>query len=362
MTTDASIERAEVPRLEALDIVRGIAALAVVLFHYSVVMPRFVSGVETIPLVMRYGFYGVHLFFVVSGFVILMSLEHSGPRKFLISRFARLYPVYWLVCGLTFGILTATAVYHYPVRFSDFLINLTMLQDYLKVMPVDGAHWSLAYELGFYIFIFAIFFLGLKRYLPMLPIYMVFGSLLFYFCASYIVHPLHMLLMAHQYAHFFGCGLALYLLRTRGHSWLYWPVLLATPLVQSLYDGWTGLIAGQVIVVLTSVACLARMSAGRKMRPLIWLGSISYALYLIHQMLGYAAIAWLQKAMGWSAWSSTLGTLTGALMLAHVLTYYWERPIAAWLKQRLSGRSGTARRDPGADLPLAPAPWSSEKP
>lgn len=64
---------------------------------------------------MSYGFYGVHLFFVVSGFVILTSLERSGPRKFIISRFVRLYPVYWLVCGLTFGTLTATSIYHYPV-------------------------------------------------------------------------------------------------------------------------------------------------------------------------------------------------------------------------------------------------------
>ncbi len=343
MTIDVAIDRAEVPRLQTIDIVRGIAALAVVLFHYSVVMPRFVIGVETIPPVMRYGFYGVHLFFVVSGFVILMTLEQSGPRKFLISRFARLYPVYWLVCGLTFGIMTGTAVYDYPVSFNEFLINLTMLQDYLRVVPVDGAHWSLAYELGFYIFLFTIFCLRLGGLVPFLPGYMVFGSILFYFAAPYIPHPLHMLMMAHQYAHFFGCGLALYLIRTRGNSWAYWPVLLAVPLVQSLYDGWSGLIAGLVIVFLMVFACLAHVEIGRKVRPLVWLGSISYALYLIHQMLGYAAIAWLQRGMGWSAWSSTSATLIAALLLAHVLTYYWERPVAKWVKFQLGNRwTGTS--------------------
>lgn len=48
MTAGVSIDRSTAPRLESLDIVRGIAALAVVLFHYSVVMPRFVVGVDTI--------------------------------------------------------------------------------------------------------------------------------------------------------------------------------------------------------------------------------------------------------------------------------------------------------------------------
>lgn len=100
-------------------------------------------------------------------------------------------------------------------------------------MPVDGAHWGLAYELGFYLFMFVIFCLGFAKFVSLLAF--VWSS--DHCCSASlrgISHIRCILLMAHQYAHFFGCGLALYLIRTRGHSWLYSPVLFATPLVQAL--------------------------------------------------------------------------------------------------------------------------------
>lgn len=324
-------------RLQTLDIVRGLAALAVVLFHYTMIMPQFVPGVARVPLTNPYGLYGVHLFFIVSGFVILMSLERSTARHFLVSRFTRLYPAYWLACIMTFTIMTLGAFYPYPVTMTDFLVNLTMMQGFVKVGAVDGAYWSLTYELGFYAFLFGVFRLGVKRFVPLLPLYMIAGSVAFYFFAHVIPHPLHLLLMANAYSHLFGCGLALYLLRARGHSWLQWTAVAITPLVQALHDQWVGLFAGIVIVAVMVVASLWRTPIGRWARPLIWLGSISYALYLVHQMLGYAAIAWLQ-AHGWGAWPSMLVTLAGVLIVAHAITHYWERPLAKWMKARLSKR------------------------
>lgn len=114
-------------RLQSLDIVRGFAALAVVLYHYSVMLPHFAPGAQPIPFAFSRGGYGVHLFFVVSGFVILMSLERSTARQFLVSRFTRLYPVYWLACFLTFAVLTLSRSIPYDVTVRTFLVNLTML-------------------------------------------------------------------------------------------------------------------------------------------------------------------------------------------------------------------------------------------
>ena len=339
-------------RLQSLDIMRGLAALAVLLFHYSVVLPRIVPAARPIPLAFSEGGYGVHLFFIVSGFVILMSLERSTASQFLISRFTRLYPVYWLACLTTFAVLTLSHWIDYDVTPGEFLVNLTMLQSYLRVGDVDGVYWSLAYELGFYAFLFAALRLCGPRVVPILPYYMLAGAILFRFAAAYIPHPLHLLLMINPYAELFGCGLSLYLLRTRGFSLAQAAILPAAPLVEALYDGWHGLIVVSLIVAVMSVACLSRWQPGRLARPLIWLGGISYALYLTHQMLGYAVIAQLQ-AMGVGPWASFAIALAAALLLAHALTYYWERPVSAWLKAKLTawaargGALGAVRQLPG---------------
>lgn len=322
-------------RLQSLDVMRGLAVLAVLLFHYSVVLPRFAPGARTIPLSFGEGGYGVHLFFIVSGFVILMSLERSTASQFLISRFTRLYPVYWLACLTTFALLSLSHWIDYDVTPGQFLVNLTMLQSFVRVSDVDGVYWSLAYELGFYAFLFTALRLCGPRIVPFLPWYMLAGAVLFRFAEPYIPHPLHLLLMLHQYAELFGCGLSLYLLRTRGFSLVQAAILPAAPLVEALYDGWHGLIAVGLIVTAMSVACLSRWQPGRLARPLIWLGGISYALYLTHQMLGYAVIGRLQ-ALGVGPWASFAIALGCALLLAHALTYYWERPVSAWMKARLT--------------------------
>src|SRR5690554_5644422 len=84
------------PRLRVLDLLRFGAALAVVLFHLvetSAWGTRF--AFPALSGVTMFGVYGVRLFFVISGFVILMSAWGHSPGRFVISRIARLYPAYW---------------------------------------------------------------------------------------------------------------------------------------------------------------------------------------------------------------------------------------------------------------------------
>src|SRR5262250_3203475 len=75
-------------RLEELDVLRGLAALAVVVFHYSGHATRYFTG---FPFHFTVGLHGVELFFVISGFVIFMTLERTARlRDFAVSRFSRL--------------------------------------------------------------------------------------------------------------------------------------------------------------------------------------------------------------------------------------------------------------------------------
>ena len=87
-------------RLQGLDSLRGLAALAVVLYHYTFgytqVVGKHMPGLD---LIATDGHFGVYLFFIISGFVIFMTLERSAKAiDFSVSRFARLWPPY-LACA-----------------------------------------------------------------------------------------------------------------------------------------------------------------------------------------------------------------------------------------------------------------------
>ena len=102
MTTAAPQAPKRSGRLYELDLLRFIAAFAVLLFHYSfrgyakdhyTVMPYL-----SIAPVTKYGYLGVSLFFLISGFVILMTASSGSTRHFVISRLVRLYPAFWVSC------------------------------------------------------------------------------------------------------------------------------------------------------------------------------------------------------------------------------------------------------------------------
>src|SRR5690348_11798154 len=87
-------------RLAEVDALRGVAVLMVVAFHYTTRLGELFPAAAWGDF--RFGEYGVHLFFVISGFVIIMTLDRSErPADFLVARFSRLYPAYWTAIVLT---------------------------------------------------------------------------------------------------------------------------------------------------------------------------------------------------------------------------------------------------------------------
>ena len=148
-------------RLQELDALRGIAALLVVLFHYSMGRPAKFLGFEL-------GISGVDLFFIISGFVIYMSINKRGNLKgFLIRRFFRLYPVYWLVVSFT----TVLALFNFaqielePITFTRYVSNLTMFQSYLGETDIDGPYWTMIVEVLFYLLITTLILLKVFKHI-----------------------------------------------------------------------------------------------------------------------------------------------------------------------------------------------------
>ncbi|MCD6064168.1 MAG: hypothetical protein K0R82_2079, partial [Flavipsychrobacter sp.] len=143
-------------RIKELDALRGIAAIFVVLFHFTLHRPEAPSGFSL-------GVTGVDLFFIISGFVILMTLEKTGHWKdFVVSRFSRLYPGYWTCVTITAIAIAAHSIYHNKDLGNFgvlYLGNMTMLQKYLRIADMDGPYWTMIVEMLFYMLMLSIFLL-----------------------------------------------------------------------------------------------------------------------------------------------------------------------------------------------------------
>jgi peptidoglycan/LPS O-acetylase OafA/YrhL len=125
-----------------------------VFYHYTFRGYR-VDRLSSMPYpalapVAMYGRLGVKIFFMISGFVILITAASGSMERFFISRIVRLHPCFWVYCTLTFlGTLLAGG-YHHPAPFRVYLLNMTMLSGFFGVPSIDGVYWSLFVELQFY--------------------------------------------------------------------------------------------------------------------------------------------------------------------------------------------------------------------
>ncbi|WP_084219609.1 acyltransferase family protein [Spirillospora albida] len=154
-------------RLAWLDVLRGVAALAVAAHHaayyYLPSAQRALSGR------FDFGRWGVLVFFLVSGYIIPASLERRGSvRGFWTGRFFRIYPLLALASVLALvpflagrtGLRGDLDSYH-PV--TAVLAHLTMLQDLVAVPNVMNVLWTLSYEMAFYLIVVALFVTGTHR-------------------------------------------------------------------------------------------------------------------------------------------------------------------------------------------------------
>lgn len=149
-------------RLEHIDGLRGIAALVVVFQHAA----QFVheagrSEFDWLLDNVNLGRFGVVLFFLISGCVVPFSFKGGQPlRNFAISRFFRLYPVYWL----SIPVLTYLALQRgQSVGPGTVLGNLTMVQGFWGGSHIGPGYWTLSYEMAFYLLCAFLFWRGLMK-------------------------------------------------------------------------------------------------------------------------------------------------------------------------------------------------------
>jgi peptidoglycan/LPS O-acetylase OafA/YrhL len=325
-------------RYTELDALRGIAALAVVLFHFTFGIDNGWYTISPDKFYFRYGNLGVHLFFFISGFVIFMTLEKTkNSVSFIVSRFSRLYPAYWAAIFTTVLLTTLLSV---PFQqgiysFKQVLVNLTMLQYWLKVENVDGAYWTLAVELTFYFIMWIIYVFKKLHYIEWISLIWLTISLVFALLDIPLAKYINAILIL-KYAPLFISGILFYKIKT-GQSNAYHHILVFLSFIVEtivLYS------TGADFVVYTVITCyyaifylfVYGLMKFLNNKALLFLGSISYTLYLIHENIGMAIIYWFKKIADIQIIYLPI-TIAIVILIASFITIYIEKPAMKWIRE-----------------------------
>ena len=230
--------RPRTARLFVLDGLRLVCALAVAGYHFGDswrldgMRPPAYFLSDAAP-VLIYGFLGVEVFFLISGFVILMSSWGRTVREFAASRAARLYPALWAGVVITSVVAVALPVsgglpFTRLPDTGDLLVNLTMLAEPLNTPLVDTVYWTLWAELRFYLIVACVLAAGLTdRRVRLLGTVWLAAALVM---PAFPGAALEGVVMA-GYAPYFIGGMTLFLLRRdRRDAWS-WLLLAACWLV-----------------------------------------------------------------------------------------------------------------------------------
>jgi peptidoglycan/LPS O-acetylase OafA/YrhL len=340
------------PRVEVLDGLRFLAAFSVLAYHYTAmdrVWDHPDGAVAIFPAQpAAYGWLGVYLFFLISGFVICMSSWGRGVGSFLRSRAVRLYPAYWLSVVVIAVVLTVWPYVQHPVGWHSALVNLTMFHEPLGVRPVAEVYWTLWAELRFYLLFSLVVWWGLTYRRVVAFCLAWLGAV----AVAKVAVPdgtlVHQVLMS-DYAPLFTAGVGCYLMYRFRPTLLAWGIVavsfvLSIPaaLYRAGLDGtpgavlpprWPAVVLLAVCFLLIGAVALGRLNWVRG-RWLTVLGATTYPLYLLHLDIGGTMLHEWQGSMP----PALLVIIVAGLMvlLAWLVHRYVERPLAPLLKRALS--------------------------
>jgi peptidoglycan/LPS O-acetylase OafA/YrhL len=326
-------------RIEGLDVLRGLAAVAVVLHHHTQYYDVLYPGRERLPFDFGAGHFGVELFFIISGYVILMTIERKKSLyDFVASRIARLVPTFWAAAAIT-GVM----LYIHPMPpliappLEMIVANLTMAPSLFSVPGIDLPYWTLTYELVFYAGIATLFATGLLRHMEIVCLVWLAFDAFVLLTGMPLFQRLAIVLLI-GYGNFFIAGMCLYRIcwgRATALTYFLLPCCIAITLVGGGEKAFhtPGPLYFAVTLGAASLVWIAARYNPRWMNvgPLLFLGRISYPLYLIHSALGYELIRLVQEAGG-STIAGIALAVTCSVLLATILHLFIENPGKRFLR------------------------------
>jgi len=362
MSTPA--QNPEKPRILFVDGIRCLAILPVVLYHYYSRWTPPSHEVNLYPYGGRFsqffssGYYGVHLFFIVSGFVITLTLHKCDSiREFAVRRLARLWPTMALCSTLTYLALTILPNRLFNSSPAYFVPSLTFTDPDLlngvfgtrSLDWIDGAYWSLFVEVRFYILAAAIYFVQKNQFARNM---LWLGSTISLGYALVVsrglpgVFQLELFCVA-KYLPWFLVGISFYYIhsgleekRRKRMMALAIIALLLQPLAHGYRPNKFHMAIPILLPLLFYVASrwtpLNRLLSSRVM---VAIGASSYSLYLLHQNAGVSLIDYIASTLRLHGSPSAVIPLLVAIafgLLALMIHRLWESPLNALIVKRLN--------------------------
>ena len=298
-----------------INLLRFLAALGVLSVHsFSVLI-----STEYIPTmfsfllpIVHYGYLGVPLFFIISGFVIAFSSEEKTFREFISARFIRLFPVFWLCVSIT-SIFIFFIHKEEIVSWGRYFANLTMIPSLFGDYPfIEGVYWSLESELKFYFIIAVILLIKPIFSISLRKMSLILSIPLLYYTLYY--NPYHSSLLqetlgatfyffSEGFAQYFLAGIVFYEIFKNNKNYYLYLVLIIYYVVAVLQAFDFAYPEDNPVVVMFYITVFFGLflSISLKKIPnasfsffgneykkiLITLGAITYPLYLLHSNVIY---------------------------------------------------------------------------
>jgi len=323
-------------RLDSVQLLRAVAAVAVVLFH----IPLFGNGA-----------WGVDLFFVISGFIMCYVTEDSG-RRFLTKRIIRIVPLYW---AGTIGVFcVALALPRLVSNTSTSAVDLVKslffipFQKGAEVEPVLFLGWTLNYEFFFYV-LFALSMAVNHRFRAIIA-----SGLILVIVATRYRFPFESVpykFLGDQILLEFVFGMLCYAIFKRTASCRAQPRSVASRILWTVAGGaWVacmpvvsalGPLQDRVIelgIPATLAFCCTVHGLGgvRLPRPLVLIGDASYSLYLFHPYViqSFAKVFHAFSGAGVRAYFMAGVAVALCCGLAVASYQYLEKPVTEYLRKR----------------------------
>jgi len=375
--------------IDALTGVRALAALWVVLVHAWIIagrptpmLPLVFTRFDLTPI-FRFGWLGVDLFFVLSGFLLtrqawgkvargapsgwLSSRFGEGYLSFLRRRVLRVYPAYYATISILL-VLALLHIYRDPPEKADLLLHLAMLHNLVEryIETINGVFWSIPFEWQFYL-VFPLLFVALRKANPFM-FYVAF-ALLALGTKEWVITSgngyMQLQLPIRLDAFVAGMCAATFAEHRRLQRWPAFAAfmlglagLFATPWIYSAYPlgihyfdavGLSRPLWIQASICLFLLGISAEPHPGVRLfsnRSTVWLGLISYSIYLVHvPVLDFLALLGAYPIRDSGVPISLMRVIligVPAVIAVSALFYYlFERPFQASSK-RGSARPGSA--------------------
>lgn len=335
------ISKVSSSRMASLDLLRLIAALAVVLYHYlfrgAIAGNLDVSYPAAEPYAI-YGNLGVNLFFLISGFVIAWSAEGRTWQEFAVARFARLYPGFLVCMTATFVVLVIANDQRLPTDATTYVANLSMFARIFGRKSMDGVYWSIMLEILFYCWVAVLMLAGaFQRWkLPIAAAWLAVSVINEFFFGSTVIR----LVLITDYAPFFAAGILTEDIVARGRSPLAFlllavafgvscrTIMLPHAWMQEHYGtaiSYPALFTANLVVFGIFAGSILLRYVVAPSKTVLMLGGLTYPLYLLHQYIGYVSLNALAPHVGKNP--AFFVVLAGVLFASFLIWRFIEAPI-----------------------------------